>query len=171
MHLNNEVVEQEGAAISNKTLSVIVYLFATQILHSCEAVNRCGLKVKGTVCFNSGTRSLFSVRFNKRRRRRRSNSSASKSREQYAAKQNMQYNAQKGCLKSRGSRGCVVAWTCQTLIAREKDHRHSKLKITDTVLIELKLFRLYALNRAELTVRNTKCHMRNQFTLSSVWGY
>lgn len=61
-------------------------------------------------------------------------------------------------------------WTCQTLIEREKDHRHSKLKITDTVLIELKLFRLYALNRAELTVRNNKCHMRNQSTLSSVWG-
>lgn len=78
----------------------------------------------------------------------------------------------RGCFKSKpGSRGCVAVWTCQTLIEREKDHRHSQLKITDTVLIELKLFRLYALNRAELTVRNNKCHMRNKFTLSSVWGY
>lgn len=55
-------------------------LFATQILHRCEAVNRCGLKVKGTVCFNSRTVSLNSARFKRRRGRK-----TSKSREEYAA--------------------------------------------------------------------------------------
>lgn len=71
--------------LKNKALScVIVCLFATQILHSCEAVNRCGLKVKGAVCFNSGIVSLISVRFD-RGRRRESNSSTSEAREQCAA--------------------------------------------------------------------------------------
>lgn len=45
-------------------------LSATQTLHSCEAVNRCGLKVKGTVCFNSRTVSLNSAKIQKKKKKK-----------------------------------------------------------------------------------------------------
>lgn len=148
--------------MTTKTCRSIVY----QILHSCEAVNRCRQvrEAPSVFCLNSRTP------FQRDSKEEEQKATAVLPNQEKCMRQ-MECAMQRtrGCFKS--SRGCVAVWTCQTLIEREKDHRHSKLKITDTVLIELKLFRLYALNRAEPTVRNNKCHMRNQSTVSSAWWY
>lgn len=77
-------------------------------------------------------------------------------------------SGKKGCfekykLKKMGD--CVNNRTCQTLTMGEKNHKHSELKITDTVVMKLKWFCLYPLIRTKQTVTNSNLKLATWETI------